>query len=113
MQDAYLTLYLSQIYFRVMEGISFADVKRTFTLDGRNESPELSKALERLEVLWNLLFPTTSSSAQYDLEASNEPEDERNLDKDHAQHPVGGLLYYYELIPGKDTLFPKVYLPVR
>lgn len=94
-----------QIYFRIMNRMSLSTVKHTFTLGGRLSSPVLSSSLLRLEMLWHLLFRTVDlSTASLGPQPGGRP---------HPSHPNTGLLFYFELLPGSDTIFPKVYLPVR
>ncbi|KAH8798041.1 tryptophan dimethylallyltransferase-domain-containing protein [Flagelloscypha sp. PMI_526] len=108
-----------KIYCRTMEGTSWKDAKRSFTLDGALSSPEMNKAVANLQVLWDHMFPNATSARSVDLDVASTVDDNHDQEKEndpdevHAQHPVGGLLYYYELIAGKNTVFPKIYLPVR
>jgi len=72
-----------------------------------------------MECLWNNLFPNSISSVDRDLdipcvdEAISPDSEENGIKLSRAQHPIGGLLYYYSLVAGKDTVYPKVYLPVK
>lgn len=105
-----------QIYCRTQEGNSWSGVKRTFTLGGRLVSPEIQSGLLLLEILWNLLFPAASSAVDCDLEGTpqvlKKPTGRDSKDNRHVRHPFTGLLYYFELVPGTNTIFPKIYLPV-
>lgn len=102
-----------------MEGTSWNDAKRSFTLGGALDSPDMNNALKNLETLWNHMFPNATSARGVELDvastvdAHHDQAKENDPDEVAAQHPVGGLLYYYELIAGNDTVFPKIYLPVR
>jgi hypothetical protein len=79
----------------------------------------MDASLASLEILWNKLFPTAPSFSGHELDVSatadqgHNQEDESDPDHVHSQHPVGGILYYYELVAGKNEVFPKIYLPVR
>ncbi|TFK33626.1 tryptophan dimethylallyltransferase-domain-containing protein [Crucibulum laeve] len=104
-----------KIYCRPKTGNSWSDAKRSFTLGGRIEGPVVEHALGRLETLWNNLFPFANSSIDKDLDSmidSTTYGEENGIKVTQNQHPVGGLLYYYSLIAGNETVFPKIYLPV-
>lgn len=108
-----------KLYCRPKVGTSWSDAKRSLTLGGRLNSPEMQVAISHMECLWNNLFPNSASSVDRDLdipcldEAIIPDSEENGIKLSRAQHPIGGLLYYYSLVAGKDTVFPKVYLPVN
>ena len=63
------------------------------TLDGKLNGPIIDEAMDKLRLLYKCLFPN-------------------NSDDDLLQPldgGVGGLSYYYELIPGHPLPCPKVY----
>ncbi|KAG6877261.1 hypothetical protein C0993_009030 [Termitomyces sp. T159_Od127] len=104
-----------KMYCRPSRGTSWHDARHAFTLAGRLDSPKMCHVLSRLETLWNLLFPFAHSRSNRDLDEGLKF---RHADRDDtrprrsADHPAGGLLYYYSLVPGSTMILPKVYLPV-
>lgn len=115
----YLTHLPSQMYGRPAEGSSWSDVWRGFTLNGKLETsfPEITTALSRLELLWNLLFPFARSHLNIDLDDmsrfTQSGESHRySRSRRNPRHPSGGLLFYYSLVPGSQMVLPKIYLPV-
>lgn len=74
----------------------------------------MTDALAHLEILWNNLFPNYSSTSgrQLELSVSADVRNKGRLSRRNAQHPTGGLLYYFSLHPGVDIPLPKIYLPV-
>ena len=75
----------------------------------------MDRALTCLETLWNLLFPFAHSQSNCDLEEGARLHHDGRDDTcqyGSAEHPTGGLLYYYSLVPGSEMILPKVYLPV-
>ncbi|KAG5638126.1 hypothetical protein H0H81_001729 [Sphagnurus paluster] len=106
--------HLPQLYCRPTRGSSWSDAQSAFTLGGRLAPSKMGPALARLEKLWNLLFPFANTASNRDLDDIVRPE-EQILDDCHrgtSDHPNGGLLYYYSLVPGTDMVLPKIYLPV-
>ncbi|KIK57133.1 hypothetical protein GYMLUDRAFT_98952 [Collybiopsis luxurians FD-317 M1] len=96
------------IYCRTMKGTSWDDARNGFTLGGRLRGPEMEEAVKVLETLWDTMFPDAVQNHSKPLERSKDVvKAEKNL------HPLGGLLYYYEFVPGQNLVFPKVYLPIR
>ncbi|KAG7087515.1 hypothetical protein E1B28_013476 [Marasmius oreades] len=97
-----------KIYCRTMKGTSWDDAKNGFTLGGRLNGPEMEGVIKVLETLWDTMFPDAIQNHSKPLERSKDVvKAEKNL------HPLGGLLYYYEFVPGQNLVFPKVYLPIR
>ncbi|TFL04481.1 tryptophan dimethylallyltransferase-domain-containing protein [Pterulicium gracile] len=99
-----------KIYFQTRVGFSFNDVKRHFTLGGRLNTPEFQKNVDRFEMLWNLLFPSTPSDSGLDAEVLT------NIDANHDhrdEHPVFCFGWYYEFAVDMPSLVPKVYFPAR
>ncbi|KAG6833156.1 hypothetical protein H0H87_010543 [Tephrocybe sp. NHM501043] len=104
-----------KMYCRPSRGTSWADARYSFTLGGRLDSPRMDRVLARLEILWNLLFPFAHSSNNHDLNEGlkiRHADHEDTCNRRSADHPTGGLLYYYSLVPGSDMILPKIYLPV-
>ncbi|KAG6889622.1 hypothetical protein C0992_004578 [Termitomyces sp. T32_za158] len=106
-----------KMYSRPSRGTSWHDVQHAFTLAGRLNSPKMRRVLSRLEALWNLLFPFAHSRSNCDLDEGlrlhyAHRNDSDNSSRRSADHPTGGLLYYYSLVPGSEMILPKVYLPV-
>ncbi|TFL03295.1 tryptophan dimethylallyltransferase-domain-containing protein [Pterulicium gracile] len=99
-----------KVYFQTREGLSFHDVKRSFTLGGRLDLPDLDKNLERLEMLWNLVFPSTPSNSGKDPVALTNIDDHAI---DTAEHPVTEFIWYYEFGANCKTLVPKIYWQTR
>ncbi|GLB43012.1 putative tryptophan dimethylallyltransferase [Lyophyllum shimeji] len=100
-----------KLYCRPTQGSSWSDARRAFTLGGRLTSAKMDRALARLEMLWNLLFPFADSRSSHDLDDSRTHRT-RDCHRGTPDHPTGGLLYYYSLVPGSDIVLPKIYLPV-
>ncbi|KAG5641112.1 hypothetical protein DXG03_005975 [Asterophora parasitica] len=100
-----------KLYCRPTSGNSWRDARRAFTLGGRLASSKMNRALARLETLWNLLFPFTASDSNRDLDDAL-LQRSGSCHRGTADHPTGGLLYYYSLVPGSDMVLPKIYLPV-
>ncbi|KAK7445713.1 hypothetical protein VKT23_014708 [Stygiomarasmius scandens] len=97
-----------KLYCRTMKGTSWDNAKSGFTLGGRLKGPEMDAALDVLQQLWDAMFPNAVKNHTQPLERSEDVvKAEQNL------HPLGGLLYYYEFVPGQNTVFPKIYLPIR
>ncbi|KAG6916845.1 hypothetical protein DXG01_005144 [Tephrocybe rancida] len=104
-----------KLYCRPSSGNSWSDARCAFTLAGRLDSPKMDRALARLEILWNLLFPFAHSRSGRDLDEGlrlRHADHEDVCNRRSADHPTGGLLFYYSLVPGSDMVLPKVYLPV-
>ncbi|EAU82200.1 hypothetical protein CC1G_10602 [Coprinopsis cinerea okayama7 len=107
-----------KIYCRPKEGSSWSDAVRSFTLGGRLKTPQMEETVKDMERLWNTLFPHANSSIDCDLRVADLLDDEvsgeasNGIRLDKKQHPVGGLLYYYSLFAGKESVYPKLYLPV-
>ncbi|KAF8630805.1 hypothetical protein AX15_002707 [Amanita polypyramis BW_CC] len=103
-----------KIYCRPREGSSWADACRVLTLGGAISSAAMSDALAHLEILWNHLFPSSASTSgrQLEMPVNSDTRQRERLGKRNAQHPTGGLLYYFSLHPGVDMPLPKIYLPV-
>ncbi|KAG5730322.1 hypothetical protein E4T56_gene10508 [Termitomyces sp. T112] len=104
-----------KMYCRPSRGVSWHDARHAFTLAGRLDCPKMERVLTRLETLWNLLFPFAHSQSNCDLDEGLRLR-YANCDdtcyRRSADHPTGGLLYYYSLVPGSGMILPKVYLPV-
>lgn len=112
-----------KIYVGTRVGLSFNDVRRCFTLDGRLHGSDMNESLARLRVLWDCLFPDSHSQSGLDVQvptigssasASLSSQPSTNPGRGVTdQHPTAGLGYYYELGPGIRTVCPKIYIPVR
>ncbi|KAI4523294.1 hypothetical protein K525DRAFT_196724 [Schizophyllum commune Loenen D] len=82
-----------KIYYFPLAQHTFKDVLRDMTLDGKLNGPIIAEAMDKLRLFYKCLFPN-------------------NSDDDLLQPfdgGVGGLSYYYELIPGHPLPCPKVY----
>ena len=77
---------------------SFDSVKSIMTLGGRLNSLGTTKGVEELQVLWNLLFGADRSSSE---------------ELQQVGHRTAGIIYYFEIKPGKPFPIPKLYIPVR
>lgn len=77
---------------------SFDSVKSMMTLAGRLNSPETAQGLGELEILWNLLFGADHASSE---------------ELRHVGHRTAGILYNFEIKPGRPLPVPKIYIPVR
>ena len=83
----------SKVYYFPLAQHTFKDVLRDMTLDGKLNGPIIDEAMDKLRIFYKALFPN-------------------NSDDDLLQPldgGVGGLSYYYELIPGHPLPCPKVY----
>ncbi|KAG6815298.1 hypothetical protein H0H93_010303 [Arthromyces matolae] len=102
-----------KMYCRPSYGTSWTDARRAFTLGGKLDCPKMDRALEHLETLWNLLFPFAASHSNRQLEEGLELATHGNTcERRSPDHPTGGLLFYYSLVPGSGMILPKIYLPV-
>ncbi|KAG6808569.1 hypothetical protein H0H92_003695 [Tricholoma furcatifolium] len=105
-----------KMYCRPSQGTSWADARHSFTLGGRLNGPKMDHALSRLELLWNLLFPFAHSQSHRDLDEGltmYRADHESVYHRRSADHPTGGLLFYYSLVPGSGMILPKNYLLTR
>ncbi|KAG6808627.1 hypothetical protein H0H92_003462, partial [Tricholoma furcatifolium] len=99
-----------KVYCRPLRGTSWHDARRAFTLAGRLDCPEMDRAISRLEILWNLLFPFAHSRGHCDLDDGLKLYRAGGEDVNHRRsvdHPTRGLLFYYCLIPGSEIILPK------
>lgn len=87
-----------KIYVRC-RSTNFRHVQDVVTLGGRLSSDTINMSLTQLHRLWKLLFPDSSSSIDQELEEND--------------HRTAGILYNFEIRPGREISVPKVYLPVR
>ncbi|TFK98302.1 tryptophan dimethylallyltransferase-domain-containing protein, partial [Pterulicium gracile] len=101
-----------KIYFQTRVGLSFNDVRRNFTLGGRLDTSDLQKNVARLEMLWNLIFPSTPSSSGLDPEPLTD-HDVVQYSQDSVEHPVNFFIWYYEFAVNSPSLVPKVYWQTR
>ncbi|KAG6850368.1 hypothetical protein H0H93_014322 [Arthromyces matolae] len=102
-----------KMYCRPSHGTSWSDARRAFTLGGKLASPKMDFVLSRLETLWNLLFPFAHSKSNRPLdERYKHVDNESTCQRRSVEHPTGGLLFYYSLVPGSGMILPKIYLPV-
>jgi hypothetical protein len=81
-------------------------------------------AIGHMRRLWDNIFPQAPSHVDCDLHlpaAALHSElgatqggltDANGIQLNEASHPVGGLLYYYSICAGRNSVFPKIYLPV-
>ncbi|KAF8868917.1 hypothetical protein BD779DRAFT_1682885 [Infundibulicybe gibba] len=79
----------------------------------RDRGPPASRGAMELPLSHFLVADGPRSRCALRRRRAAQPAEENDPARPHAQHPVGGLLYYYELIPGTSGVFPKIYLPVR
>lgn len=77
---------------------SFNSVRTILTLNGALGNPHLSRGLEELQILWNLLFGANMSP---------------DNDLPHVEHRTAGILYNFEIKPNEPLPVPKIYIPVR
>jgi hypothetical protein len=81
-------------------------------LNGALETrPNVAAGLEKLESLWNLLFPNATSAQNIDVPEVAVPVAVSGDDR--PAQPSIGLLFYYELYSNDNIVYPKIYLPVR
>ncbi|KAF9039482.1 aromatic prenyltransferase [Hymenopellis radicata] len=102
-----------KIYCHTMTGTSWADAKRSFTLGGALDGPNIDQAVQKLEILWNHMFPNATSAMNVGVVPTLNPDRVQPKEDDQPRQPDGGLLFYYELIAGESTVYPKIYVPVR
>ncbi|KAL9047189.1 MAG: hypothetical protein Q9214_000174 [Letrouitia sp. 1 TL-2023] len=88
-----------KIYMR-SRSTNFDSVRSIMTLNGLLENSENDRGLRELYCLWKLVFPQAQSASS----ATNLRE------KDHR---TAGILYYFDIKQGRNTLGVKVYIPVR
>jgi hypothetical protein len=101
-----------QIYLHRHEGTSWAEARQGFTLNGALDSrPNVHEAVQKMELLWNYLFPNATSAMNVDVQVVSTPDDKTKDDR--PAQPSVGLLFYYELYSGDSNVYPKIYLPVR
>ena len=86
-----------KIYTR-SRSTSFDSVKLIMTLAGKIRTPEMSKGLDELRILWEFLFGLDRASSE---------------ELPHTGHRTAGILYNFELRPGTALPVPKIYIPVR
>lgn len=87
-------------------------MRRNFTLGGRLDTPDLQKNVARLEMLWNLIFPSTPSSSGLDPKPLTD-HDVVQYSQDSVEHPVNFFIWYYEFAVNSPSLVPKVYWQTR
>ncbi|KAJ6489682.1 tryptophan dimethylallyltransferase-domain-containing protein [Mycena vitilis] len=106
-----------KIYLHRHEGTSWSEARQGFTLNGALDArPNVSAAVEKLEQLWNHLFPSATSAMNVDVQAAAPPPAPGAKDGEGNEKPAQpstGLLFYYELYSGDSNVYPKIYLPVR
>ncbi|KAJ7153587.1 tryptophan dimethylallyltransferase-domain-containing protein [Mycena crocata] len=101
-----------KIYLHRHEGTSWSEAKQGFTLNGAlNSRPNVSEAVQKMELLWNHLFPKATSAMNVDIQIASTPVPTSTDDR--PIQPAIGLLFYYELYSGDSNIYPKIYLPVR
>ncbi|KAF7351052.1 hypothetical protein MSAN_01667500 [Mycena sanguinolenta] len=101
-----------KIYLHRHEGTAWSEAKAGFTLNGALEDrPNVAAGLEKMEHLWNLLFPDATSSKNINLPEVAVPVVAGGDDR--PAQPSVGLLFYYELYSNDNIVYPKIYLPVR
>jgi DMATS type aromatic prenyltransferase len=77
---------------------NFDSVKTIMTLTGKLDSPNISKGLRELKILWDLLFGASHSSTE---------------ELPHSDHRTAGILYNFEIRRYESLPVPKIYIPVR
>ncbi|KAF7362289.1 hypothetical protein MVEN_00575500 [Mycena venus] len=88
------------------------DVNRLKIYLHRHEDrPNVKDGLEKLEKLWNYLFPNATSAMNIDVPEVAVPVTASGDDR--PAQPSIGLLFYYELYSNDNIVYPKIYLPVR
>lgn len=88
-----------KLYLR-SQSTSFDSVRANMTLDGKLKQQDLEKGILELEKLWKLvLFPVQTGHPNEELP--------------HKAHRTAGLLYYYDIGPGRSYPTPRLYIPVR
>ncbi|KAK7057610.1 tryptophan dimethylallyltransferase-domain-containing protein [Favolaschia claudopus] len=101
-----------KIYLHRHEGTAWSEARAGFTLnDALADRPNVAAGLEKLELLWNLLFPDATSKKNIDLPEVAVPVSASGDDR--PAQPSIGLLFYYELYSNDNIVYPKIYLPVR
>lgn len=73
--------------------------------------------IERLEVLWNAMFPYAHSSIEggsVEIHGgSSAIHQSGDGAQEHDEHPLSCLVWYYEFTPNSPSLAPKVYFPTN
>ena len=84
-----------KIYLRD-RAMTFDSVVDVVTLGGRHSSAEVAQSLKKLENLWRALLPQRGDGS-----------------RKTSGRRTDGVLYNFEIRPGRRLAIPKVYLPVR
>ena len=93
--DSRLKLYVRS------RSTTFDSIRATMTLCGQIHGSRTDQGLEELRDLWNLVLGRDDDPFPSDMELP------------HAEHRTAGILYYFEIRPGKALPTPKIYIPVR
>ncbi|KAJ7367639.1 tryptophan dimethylallyltransferase-domain-containing protein [Mycena albidolilacea] len=100
-----------KIYFRGTERTSWPEARMGFTLNGALEnSPEVAEGQNKMELLWNYLFPNATSAIKIDVPVVTVP---AAASGDNRPVHSLGLLFYYEFYANDHNVYPKIYLPVQ
>ena len=89
-----------KVYVR-SRSTSFETIKATMSLGGKLGDARMAEGLSELQELMRLVLGLGDD--QY----------APHLQLPETEHRTGGILYYFEIRPGKKTLVPKIYIPVR
>lgn len=97
-----------KVYVRT-KSTKFSDLEGLMTLGGAVNGRVASEAMSALKDLWETVMGVETTTPGW----KNRRLTPRVSEDANDKHITGGLLLYYELKPGHDLPFPKVYLPVR
>jgi hypothetical protein len=80
-------------------------------LNGALENrPEVAEGQNKMELLWNYLFPNATSAMKIDVPVVTVP---AAAPGDNRPGYSLGLLFYYEFYANDHNVYPKIYLPVQ
>ncbi|KAJ7822491.1 tryptophan dimethylallyltransferase-domain-containing protein [Mycena olivaceomarginata] len=72
--------------------------------------PEVAEGQNKMELLWNYLFPNATSAMKIDVPVVTVP---AAASGDNRPVHSLGLLFYYEFYANDHNVYPKIYLPVQ
>ncbi|CAA7266895.1 unnamed protein product [Cyclocybe aegerita] len=88
----------AKIYVRC-NASSLNEITEVFTLGQRLKGLLINKAIEMIEEVWRQLFVGKN--------------DDQRLESNNPDHFASRFVLYFELAPGREIPFPKLYIPIR
>jgi DMATS type aromatic prenyltransferase len=89
-------------FYGIDNNVTWAKVQELWTLNGRVETPNTPKAMQRLRQLWDLMEIKEGNKAY-------SGKFDRGEESDH--HTGAPMMWNYEMKPGSSVPQPKIYLP--